>query len=253
MGRKRQQIEDGVAGDASTSSTCWCYYCGLPATNLKELVAHQRSKHFACPLCNSQNAWSIEGLQKHVSNQHNRLLSAVPNAIEGRRDPSVSVNGMTGIPLHADASNAAGSRSEAEQFRRKHARTAPDDAEQFRNKQQVQTSKKLKKDPNDIWKVSGEEGLAKFGWQRRENLEKPGSYYYFHPASGRTVIDTAHKPSAASKKDLPPGWEKHASRSNPGMHYFRNRSTQQKALTVEQAWSLARKERNAKKGSESDS
>lgn len=60
--------------------------------------------------------------------------------------------------------------------------------------------------------------LQQEGWRRVDSRSNPGNFYFFHSASGRTVVE-------AAEEKLPFPWEVVQSRSKPGVFYYFNRHT----------------------------
>lgn len=75
----------------------YCYWCNASFDNENQLISHQKSKHFRCPVCN-QVKQSLKNLNNHYLQIHRTYLPAVPNALEGRTDPNVNIFGLSGIP-----------------------------------------------------------------------------------------------------------------------------------------------------------
>ena len=75
----------------------FCYYCDASFINENQLIAHQKSKHFRCPVCNHVKM-NAKSLSQHMTEVHHSYLTAIPCAIEGRQDPSTNVFGLSGIP-----------------------------------------------------------------------------------------------------------------------------------------------------------
>lgn len=80
----------------------FCYYCDRTFNDEIVLLQHQRGKHFHCPECDHNairgKCESIQGLIVHTLKIHGKTLSRVPNAMQGRDNPSSNVFGMDGIP-----------------------------------------------------------------------------------------------------------------------------------------------------------
>ena len=81
------------------SKRVFCYYCDAAFSTEDQLISHQKTKHFRCPVCNHVKG-SAKSLAQHMTEIHKSFLTAIPNAIEGRQDPSVNVFGLSGIPEH---------------------------------------------------------------------------------------------------------------------------------------------------------
>ena len=79
------------------SRKVFCYYCDAAFFTEDQLISHQKTKHFRCPVCNHVKG-SAKSLAQHMTEIHKSFLTAIPNAIEGRQDPSVNVFGLSGIP-----------------------------------------------------------------------------------------------------------------------------------------------------------
>lgn len=105
MGKKRNLAERDAESKQANKSEFWCYYCKQEARDETTLCAHQRAKHFRCPICDPKypggHCHSLGGLVSHMRRSHNKELTEVPGAMEGRRDPAVEVDGMVGIPPEA--------------------------------------------------------------------------------------------------------------------------------------------------------
>ena len=78
MGRKKKRAE-----------LPWCFYCDREFDDEKILQQHQRAKHFKCahPRCNKK-LMTAPGMQIHMLTVHKIKVEKVPNAIEGRDNPS---------------------------------------------------------------------------------------------------------------------------------------------------------------------
>ena len=98
----------------------FCYYCGKDFDHQGILHDHQKAKHFKCIVghCN-RRLNTVGGLRVHMQQVHKEELAEVPNAIDGRKDPSIEIFNMYGIPddivqQHRQAVEAAYYRDEAE-------------------------------------------------------------------------------------------------------------------------------------------
>jgi hypothetical protein len=106
MGKKKKdQKGEAPKAPGSTEEDIWCYYCDYEAGNLEKLITHQRNRHFTCQWCESGGSAgktgrceTIFGLQAHMQKTHKKPLTEVPNSIKGRKDPSLNIVGMSGIP-----------------------------------------------------------------------------------------------------------------------------------------------------------
>lgn len=99
MGRSKKS---GQAVEAS-SKKYFCYWCDKDFEQEEILIQHQIAKHFKCPHCQKGSGGhciSLEFLIVHFRKIHRAELLAVPNAKEGRNDPSDSqhIYGMTNVP-----------------------------------------------------------------------------------------------------------------------------------------------------------
>ncbi|EAY04395.1 Zinc finger, C2H2 type family protein [Trichomonas vaginalis G3] len=79
------------------SKKVYCYFCNSSFDDENQLISHQKSKHFRCPIC-SQVKQNLKSLNNHMLTLHRTYLEAVPGAIEGRKDPNVNIFGLSGIP-----------------------------------------------------------------------------------------------------------------------------------------------------------
>lgn len=74
-----------------------CFYCDKRCDTEQQLISHQKTVHFRCPICRHYQS-SIQGLVYHTGSAHKEILTKVPGAIEGRDSPEIAVFGMKGIP-----------------------------------------------------------------------------------------------------------------------------------------------------------
>merc|ERR1711920_1003748 len=63
----------------------------------KNLLAHQRTKHFNCVECGAKFD-TVTGLRVHMLNAYKKTMKEVPNCIPGRENPDIVVHGMEGLP-----------------------------------------------------------------------------------------------------------------------------------------------------------
>lgn len=75
----------------------WCYYCEKDFDNDRELIDHQKSKHFQCASC-KKRLQTANGLVVHVNNVHKLTVDKIENALPGRESTKVEIFGMMGIP-----------------------------------------------------------------------------------------------------------------------------------------------------------
>lgn len=99
MGRKKVDAFGGVQTKSSADVELkpFCYYCDREFNSVKELVLHQRTKHFACGECGLKFD-TVTGLRVHMLNAYKKTMKEVPNAMTGRENPDVVVHGMEGLP-----------------------------------------------------------------------------------------------------------------------------------------------------------
>lgn len=98
MGRKKILGVGGVVAVVADERP-FCFYCDRDFDNIKTLVAHQQTKHFACVDCGLKFD-TTTNLRVHMLNAHKKKLTAVTGAIEGRDNPDYVIHGMDGVPQH---------------------------------------------------------------------------------------------------------------------------------------------------------
>ncbi|KAL9093071.1 MAG: hypothetical protein Q9165_004209 [Trypethelium subeluteriae] len=93
----------------------WCYYCERDFEDVRVLISHQKAKHFKCPKCTrrlntaggeyvlfkhlvSAKVGFILGLSVHLNQVHKDTLDEVEGAVVSRRDPTLEIFAMEGIP-----------------------------------------------------------------------------------------------------------------------------------------------------------
>lgn len=79
----------------------WCYYCEREFPAYTDLCQHQRAIHFRCqfdPRSCSRKLQTAGGLKVHMQQVHKSELREVPGALPDRKDLSVEVFAMDGIP-----------------------------------------------------------------------------------------------------------------------------------------------------------
>lgn len=82
----------------------FCYFCDKAFNDERILIQHQLTKHFRCPICpitkSAGKCNTLHGLIIHYRKVHTADLLLVPNAIQGRDDPSTSMRivGMRFVP-----------------------------------------------------------------------------------------------------------------------------------------------------------
>ena len=62
-----------------------------------DLILHQKNKHFKCPECNKRLS-TAKALSVHSLQVHKVTIHRIPDAKEGRDDPSWDIFGSAGIP-----------------------------------------------------------------------------------------------------------------------------------------------------------
>merc|ERR1711920_324005 len=85
----------------------------------KNLLAHQRIKHFNCQECGAKFD-TVTGLRVHMLNAYKKTMKEVPNCIPGRENPDIVVHGMEGLPkgiLEEKTAKAMAERTEADKER----------------------------------------------------------------------------------------------------------------------------------------
>lgn len=75
----------------------WCYYCERDFDDLKILISHQKAKHYKCSMC-ARRLNTAGGLGVHMSQVHKETLQYIDNALPNRKDASIEIFGMEGIP-----------------------------------------------------------------------------------------------------------------------------------------------------------
>ncbi|EMC99906.1 hypothetical protein BAUCODRAFT_354810 [Baudoinia panamericana UAMH 10762] len=75
----------------------WCYYCERDFDDIAILRQHQKAKHCRCDRC-GRRLDTVGGLQVHVTQVHKESITEVENALPHRKDPSIEIFGMEGIP-----------------------------------------------------------------------------------------------------------------------------------------------------------
>ncbi|CAJ1445671.1 unnamed protein product [Effrenium voratum] len=83
-------------------------------------------------------------------------------------------------------------------------------------------------DPQTLWRLAGQQGLACNGWRRLESRRLPGRFYFLHE-TGRKEMEEGTLTEALEE---PKGWQRRASRSRPGFFYFVNLATGEKRPDV---------------------
>lgn len=63
-----------------------------------DLILHQKNKHFKCTEC-GKRLGNIKALTVHSLQVHKITVTAVPDALSNRQDPSWEIVGMAGVPL----------------------------------------------------------------------------------------------------------------------------------------------------------
>ncbi|KAJ5070315.1 zinc finger protein [Anaeramoeba ignava] len=97
MGRSKKKSHKKREAPKTTVKSWWCWYCERQFDNEKTLIQHQRAKHFKCMRCYKK--FSHTGaLIVHLMQVHKQTLQRVPNSIEGRDNPDITIVGMDGIP-----------------------------------------------------------------------------------------------------------------------------------------------------------
>eukprot|EP00928_Gymnodinium_smaydae_P005183 TRINITY_DN11784_c0_g4_i1.p1 TRINITY_DN11784_c0_g4~~TRINITY_DN11784_c0_g4_i1.p1 ORF type:complete len:549 (+),score=84.93 TRINITY_DN11784_c0_g4_i1:55-1647(+) len=98
MGRKKVDVGGTTrAAQESLDLRPFCYYCDKEFATVKELIQHQRTKHFNCAECGLKFD-TITGLRVHMLNAYKKTMKEVPGAIQGRENPDIVVHGMEGLP-----------------------------------------------------------------------------------------------------------------------------------------------------------
>lgn len=87
----------------------WCYYCEKDVDDYKQLVDHQKAKHFQCHVGTCHRRLNTAGgLKVHMAQVHKEELTEVPNALPERKGLHIEIFGLEGIPQHiTDARKAA--------------------------------------------------------------------------------------------------------------------------------------------------
>ncbi|KAF2230297.1 hypothetical protein EV356DRAFT_492309 [Viridothelium virens] len=75
----------------------WCYYCERDFEDVRVLISHQKAKHFKCPKC-TRRLNTAGGLSVHLNQVHKDTLDEVEGAVVSRRDPTLEIFAMEGIP-----------------------------------------------------------------------------------------------------------------------------------------------------------
>ncbi|KAI5367100.1 Putative Zinc finger C2H2-type [Septoria linicola] len=95
---KKRKAEKGESLEQVLSRPV-CYYCDRDFDDQKVLVDHQKAKHFHCQVGNcNRRLGTAGGLKVHMQQVHKEELLEVPNAMDGRRDPSVEIFAEVGVP-----------------------------------------------------------------------------------------------------------------------------------------------------------
>merc|ERR1711920_83696 len=90
----------------------------------KNLLAHQRIKHFNCGECGAKFD-TVTGLRVHMLNAYKKTMKEVPNCIPGRENPDIVVHGMEGLPkgiLEEKTQKAMAEKAERDQVRAEETR-----------------------------------------------------------------------------------------------------------------------------------
>ncbi|GJN87362.1 hypothetical protein Rhopal_000311-T1 [Rhodotorula paludigena] len=75
----------------------WCWYCDRTFEDQRVLLAHQKAKHFRCPMC-PRRLNTAGGLAVHLDQVHKVGTDKIENALPGRDSFDIEIYGMEGIP-----------------------------------------------------------------------------------------------------------------------------------------------------------
>lgn len=95
MGRKKDLVGGPVKNQVELKP--FCYYCEKEFDTIKNLITHQRGRHFSCVECGAKFD-TVTGLRVHMLNAYKKTMKEVPNCIPGRENPDIVVHGMEGLP-----------------------------------------------------------------------------------------------------------------------------------------------------------
>ena len=94
MGRKSKRPDGGA--EPEVKEEVFCFFCNRDFDDEKNLIVHQKSKHFRCPSCYKQCPTSV-ALVVHCQQVHKETLTEVPGALPARNDIKLEIYGMTGV------------------------------------------------------------------------------------------------------------------------------------------------------------
>ncbi|GAA6054200.1 hypothetical protein JCM3770_001387, partial [Rhodotorula araucariae] len=105
MGKKKSKTK-------RIADMAWCWYCDRTFEDQRVLLAHQKAKHFRCPMC-PRRLNTAGGLGVHLDQVHKVGTDKIENAIPGRDSFDIEIYGMEGVP---PADLAAWKRRTAEEL-----------------------------------------------------------------------------------------------------------------------------------------
>ena len=102
MGKKKKK---------EVAKRVYCWYCEREFEDEGILIQHQKARHFKCHLCNKKMS-TASGMSIHIQQVHKETLKLVPNAIDGRGDPTIEIYGMQGVTDGTSSGECAREREE---------------------------------------------------------------------------------------------------------------------------------------------
>ena len=114
MGKKKKK---------EVAKRVYCYYCERDFEDEGILIQHQKARHFKCHLCNKKMS-TASGMSIHIQQVHKETLKLVPNAIDGRGDPTIEIYGMQGVEDGTSSGECAHEREEERERKGERAREA---------------------------------------------------------------------------------------------------------------------------------